>query len=191
LNRTKDKNKSFFKQIDDFCINVLPFIIVYELVLGGSGRVIMLSSQITIRYFLFFIAMLYYFIVIFNDIFKYKLSLKALIKKRLNRNLVFLIIFLFLFLYAIFNGYRNGNTISDIFTSSKGFFYILMLFPFSLFVDSKEKAKKLVKAFINYTVILAIITFVIFIIYGLNNETYNIFGVVLNKWSYEIGRAHV
>jgi len=184
LNTTNDKMQGFFNKVDNFCMNILPFIIIYELVLGGSGRVIMLGSQITIRYFLFFIAMLYYFIVILKDIFIYKLSFKALIKKRLNRNLVFLIIFLFLFLYAIFNGYRNGNPISDIFTSSKGFFYILMLFPFSLFVDSKEKAKKLVKAFINSTVILAIITFVIFIIYGLNNETYNIFGVVLNKWSY-------
>ncbi|MGB4588346.1 MAG: hypothetical protein WBI17_03805 [Clostridiaceae bacterium] len=175
---------TFFKRIDHFCINILPFILLYELVLGGSGRVIMLTSQITIRYFLFFIAMLYYLLVILRDIFVDRLSIRELINKRINRTLVYLLIFFTLFLFAILNGYRNGNPISDIFESSKGILYILMLFPFSLFVDSKDKAKKLVKAFINATVILAIITFVIFIIYGLYNESYNVFGVLLNKWSY-------
>lgn len=184
MNTTNDKMQNFLELIDNFCINILPFIIIYELVLGGSGRVIMLGSHITIRYFLFFIAMLYYLIVIIKDIFIYKLSFKALVHKRINRNLVYLCIFFALFLFAIFNGFRNGNAISDIFTSSKGFLYILMIFPFSLFVDSKEKAKKLVKTFIDATVILAVITFVIFIIYGLYNESYNVFGVLLNKWSY-------
>lgn len=184
MNTTKEKMHNYFKRIDDFCMNILPFIIIYELVLGGSGRVIMLTGQITIRYFLFFIAMFYYMMVILKDIFIDKLSFKALIKKRMSHTLVYLMIFFALFLYAIFNGFRNGNPISDILVSSKGFLYILMIIPFSHFVDSKEKAKKLVKAFINATVILAVITFIIFIIYGLNNETYNIFGVILNKWNY-------
>lgn len=184
MNTMNDKMQTFLKRIDNFCINILPYIIIYELVLGGSGRVIMLTNQITIRYFLYFIALLYYFIVIMKDIFVDKLSIKDLVKKRINRTLIYLLIFFTLFLYAIFNGYKNGNPISDIFESSKGFLYILMLFPFSVFVDSKEKAKKLVRVFINATVILAIITFIIFIIYGLYNESYNVFGVLLNKWSY-------
>lgn len=128
--------------------------------------------------------MLYYLVVILRDIFMDKLSFKELVKKRMNPTLWFLIIFFALYLFAIFNGYRNGYALSDIFESSKGFLFILMIFPFSLFVDSKEKAKRLVKAFVNSTVILAIITFIVFIIFGLNHESFNFFNYFLTKWSY-------
>lgn len=184
MDATYSKMQIFLKQIDKFCINVLPYIIIYELVLGGSGRVIMLGSYITMRYFLFFISMLYYLLVILRDIFVDKLSFKALLKKRMNHTLWYLTLFFVLFLFAIFNGYRNGYALSDIFESSKGFLYILMIFPFSLFVDSKEKAKKLVRAFVNSTVILAVITFIVFIVFGLNHDSFNFFNVFLEKWSY-------
>ena len=175
---------TFFKRIDRFCINILPFIIIYELVLGGGGRVIMLGSQLTIRYFLFFMAMLYYLMVILRDVLVEKLSFKDLANKRMNPTLWFLIVFFALFMFAIFNGYRNGYALSDIFESSKGFLFILMIFPFSVFVDSKDKAKRLVKAFVNSTVILAIITFIVFIVFGLNHESFNFFNYFLTKWSY-------
>ena len=165
-------------------MNTLPLIIIYELVLGGSGRVIMLGSQITIRYFLFFIAMLYYLVVILRDAVVDKLSFRAFLKRRMSPTLYYLMGFFALFLFAIFNGYRNGYALRDIFESSKGFLFILMIFPFSVFVDTKEKAKRLVMAFVNSTVILAVITFIVFIIFGMNHEAFNFFDFFLKKWSY-------
>lgn len=182
---TENKHKkNLYQSLDHFCMNILPFVIVYELVLGGSGRTIMFGKYISLRYLLFFFAMLYFLVVVLRDLFAGKLTLKGMLRQRMNRTLALTIIFFAFYLFAIGNGINNGYAFSDVFESSKGLLYILMVFPFSVFVDSKVKARKLVRAFINSAVIVAVMTFVIFIIYGINVESYNFFGYYMNKLNY-------
>lgn len=170
--------------INHFFQDILPNIIIVELVLGGSGRTIMFGEFLTIRYVLFFLAMMYFVVVIARDIFVTKLSFNELIKTRMSKTYVNLIIFFVIFMFSIFNGFRNGYTLQDIFIASKGFLFILIIFPFFIFVDSIEKAKKLFEAMIYATVALAILTILIFIFYGLNPDSYIFFRTMLDKLDY-------
>lgn len=170
--------------INHFFQNILPYIIVVELVLGGSGRTIMFGEFLTIRYLLFFMAMMYFVVVIAKDIFVEKLSFKELMKTRMSKTYINLIIFFVIFMFSVLNGFRNGYTLQDIFIASKGFLFILIIFPFFIFVDSMEKAKKLFEAMIYASVILAILTILIFIFYGLNPDSYIFFRTTLDKLDY-------
>ncbi|MGB4588339.1 MAG: hypothetical protein WBI17_03770 [Clostridiaceae bacterium] len=170
--------------INHFFQNILPYIIVVELVLGGSGRTIMFGDFLTIRYVLFFMAMMYFVVVIARDIFITKLSFRELIKTRVSKTYINLIIFFVILMFSIFNGFRNGYSLQDIFIASKGFLFILIIFPFFIFVDSMEKAKKLFEAMIYASVILAVLTILIFIFYGLNPDSYIILRTTLDKLDY-------
>lgn len=129
-------------------------------------------------------AMMYFAVVIARDIFVSKLSLKEFIKTRMSKTYINLIIFFVIFMFSIFNGFKNGYTLQDIFIASKGFLFILIIFPFFIFVDSMEKAKKLFEAMIYASVVLAVLTILIFIFYGLNPDLYIFFRTILDKLDY-------
>lgn len=169
---------------EDFFMNMLPVIIIYELVLGGSGRVITFGSFLSIRYILFAVSMLFYAYVWARDLWIKKIPLGQVIRQRMNLSLTLTLVFFVLLLASMVQGYRAGYPLGDVFESSKGFLFILMLFPFSLFVDSKEKARRLILHFTDATVILAILSFSIFIIFGIYNDAFNWFDPILTKWSY-------
>jgi len=129
-------------------------------------------------------AMMYFAAVILRDIFVVRLSFKEFMKKRMSKTYINLIIFFIIFTFSILNGLQNGYTVQDIFIASKGFLFVLIIFPFFIFVESIDKAKNLFKAMIFASVILAILTIFIFIFYGLNPDSYIMIRTFLDKLDY-------
>ncbi|MGB3159725.1 MAG: hypothetical protein WBA84_00610 [Carnobacterium sp.] len=166
-------NLSLIKQ-DQSKLSLLAIIIVIELVLGGSGRVITIGSFISLRYFLFFIAVCYFVMKCFINDFKIK------------NNLFYfdIMVFFFIIFIAIAHGIFSGYELSNVIKSSQGYFYLLMYFPMSLLINNKKKSKKVYWLFINCSVILAIITFVIFLLFYLNHSLYYVFTPILDDLNY-------
>lgn len=174
-------NKSGIREKFD---QYFPIILIYELVLGGSGRVLVFPYGISIRYLLFGVSITYYVYTVIDEYRSHKGTFFEFIQKKMNRSLWLGLFFMVLLAASILRGFRQGYPLSDVFQSSKGMLFLLMLFPFSYFVNSKERARALFRSFTNASVILASISVIIFLVFGINNETYNFFEPFLSKWSY-------
>lgn len=154
-------------------LNILAFIIIIELVLGGAGRLFVIGP-ITIRYVLFMLAISYFFIKIILNNFK------------TEKNIFYppVIFFLFFYLISIMNGIVKGYPLSDIIFSSKGYLYILMLFPFTLFVNKTEKARAIFNIFNRAAVVLAIFSISIFLIFRALPSLYGVINPILLNLKY-------
>jgi hypothetical protein len=155
-------------------VGFLAIIIILELVLGGSGRLITFGSFLSLRYILFFIAFVYFILKCRINNFK--------IKK--NLFYIDIIVFFFAFTFAIANGILSGYEIGDIIKSSKGYLYLLIYFPISLLIDNKEKSKQIFKLFLNSSVVLAIVALTIFVFFYFDHTKYHLFTPILNKLDY-------
>lgn len=155
-------------------LSFLAIIVVIELVLGGSGRLITFGSFFSIRYILFFITLLYF---ILNCIFN-----NYTIKK--NMFYFDIILFFYVFAFAIANGIVSGYEIADVIKSSQGYLYLLIYFPISLLIDNKQKSKQIFRLIINCAVVLALVSITIFVIYYFDSTKYNVFTPILDKLDY-------
>lgn len=155
-------------------LNILAVIIIVELVLGGSGRLIAFGTFLSLRYLLFFIAILYYIFFVFRN------------NLNIRRNIFFkpIIIFLIFYFFSISNGLIKGYEIGDVIKSSQGFLYIFMILPFTIFIDNKEKANQAIKIFINSTIILGIIALLIYVLFSISPGNYSIITKWLDKFNY-------
>lgn len=155
-------------------IELLPYLIVIELVLGGSGRLITFGSFFTLRYILFALAIIYYVIKLFSSNFK------------LEPNIFFVQVYLFFSIFglAIINGVVKGYGLNNIISSSKGFLYLLMIFPFTLFMQDTIKAKKIIRVFNHSVVLLSILSIIIFFVFWLKPSTINFITDLLTKYDY-------
>jgi len=162
------------KYLEKSKLNILAFIIVIDLVLGGAGRVLMIGSAITIRYFLFILAMSYFiFKCIFNNF-------------KTDKNIFYgsVVIFFFFYFISIMNGLFNGYAVGDILLSSQGYLYLFMIFPFTLFIDKIGKVKAVFRIFNRSAVLLAVLSIIIFLIFKTSPATYSVINPVLLNLKY-------
>lgn len=155
-------------------VNFLAIIIILELVLGGSGRLITFGSILTLRYIIFFIAVNYFILKLMVNNFKIKENLFYI-------DIVF---FFFFFAFAIANGILNGYQISNVIVASQGYLYLLIYLPISLLIDNKEKSKKIFQLFINSAVVLSLVSLTIFVIFYFDNTKAYLFTTILSKLDY-------
>lgn len=155
-------------------ISLLATIIVIELVLGGSGRLITIGPYVSIRYILFFVAIIYL-------LFKY-VSRRFRIKK--NVFYIDILLFMYVIIFSIGIGLMCGYEINNVLISSKGYLYILMYIPFSIIIDNKGKSKQIYRLFINCSVILALITLTIFVFFYFDDAVYPFLSPILRKFDY-------
>lgn len=155
-------------------LSFLAIIIVIELVLGGSGRLITFGSFFSIRYILFFITLLYF---ILNCIFN---------NYRIKKNMFYfdIIMFFYVFTFAIANGIISGYEIVDVIKSSQGYLYLLIYFPISLLIDNKQKSKQIFRIIINCAIVLSLVSITIFVIYYFDSTKYSVFTPILDKLDY-------
>lgn len=154
--------------------DLLGYIIIIELVLGGSGRLLSVGSFITLRYVLYFAALCYY-----GMVKVFKIGEKD---KNIFYDVVY--IFFFFFIISLINGLLKGHPISLIITSSKGFLYLLMIFPLTFFIDDSKKVDNVVKIFTSSCVVLAVLSIFMFIIFSLIPSSYNSINPLLLKLDY-------
>jgi len=155
-------------------VNLLAVIIIIELVLGGSGRLIAFGSLLTIRYILFLFALAYFAASFVKN--KFTLKRKAFY--------IDIILFFFMFFVSLASGIYRGYDLGNILRTSQGYLYLLIYFPFSIMINNTEKSKKMHTLFANCTVVLAIISIAIFVIFKLNPSSYSIITPILNRFNY-------
>lgn len=155
-------------------LSFLAIIVVIELVLGGSGRLITFGSFFSIRYILFFITVLYF---ILNCIFN---------NYKIKKNMFYfdIILFFYVFTFAIANGIFSGYEIADVIKSSQGYLYLLIYFPISLLIDNIQKSKQIFRIIINCAVVLSLVSITIFVIYYFDSTKYSLFTPILDKLDY-------
>lgn len=156
-------------------LNLLAYIIVLEMVLGGSGRLLTLGSFLTLKYLLFIVAMIYF------------CGITMARKLRIEKNIFYIPVLVFLALYflAIANGYIQGYPLADIMSSSQGYLYFLMLFPFTLFINKTEHVKIVLRIIERSALVLAVMSIFLFILLYLSpHKIYSIVNPVLMSTSY-------
>lgn len=148
----------------------LGLLVVLDLIYGGAGRVISFGP-LTPRYLLFLFAMFFFSVDILKRGFK------------TPRNLFYAPLFTFfaLYLVAIINGILRGNPLENIVFASQGYLYLFMLLPFTVFIDSKEKALQVVKIFNIGAVVLAALTICLFVLIKVEPGMFGIINIVLQK----------
>ena len=157
-------------------LNALAYIIVIEMVLGGSGRLLTFGSFLTLKYTLFLVAMIYFFAITLTRNFKID-----------DRNMFYgpVLVFLSLLFLSIINGLFHGYPTSDILASSQGYLYLLMVFPFTLFINNVEKVKVVLRVMDRSAVVLALMSIVIFLFLIVSRSAvYSIVNPILIKLAY-------
>lgn len=154
--------------------DLFAYIIVIELVLGGSGHLITIGSFLTIRYILFALAILYYGMKVVSTNFK------------INSNIFYVHVFLFFSIcaVAIINGILKGYLLGNIITSSQGYLYLLMIFPYTLFMQDIEMSKKIIRVFNHSVVLLAILSITIFFVFWIDPSTFDLISGLLTRFDY-------
>lgn len=155
-------------------LSLFAIIIIMELVLGGSGRLITFGSFISLRYILFLIAILYFIFICIVGKFK------------IQKNMFYIdvIVFFVMFSVAVANGIVHGYGIGNVIKSSQGYLYLLMYFPMSILINTKEKSKQAFRLFINCAVILAIVSLAIFVFFYFDHTMHETFSPILTKFDY-------
>lgn len=153
--------------------NLLAIIIVIELVLGGAGR-LLTFGPLTIRYILFLLAILYFIFKIIRNNFI------------IEKNIFYIPVILFFCFYviSIMNGLLRGYPFSDVILSSQGYLYLLMFFPFSLLINTSEKAKVIIEIFNKASILLALLTIGIFFAFSLQPSLYSVLNPILLNLEY-------
>lgn len=136
-------------------LNALAYIIVIEMVLGGSGRLVTLGSFLTLKYFLFLVAMIYFAAITLTRNFAID-----------DRNIFYgpVLVFLSLLSLSITNGLFHGYPVSDIISSSQGYFYLFMVFPFTLFINKVEKVEEVLRVIEISSLVLSALSILIFLL---------------------------
>lgn len=166
------KSNITFKRNDHF--NFLLFLVLLELVLGGSGRMLVYGSFITLRYLIFIMSMLY---------FAYRtITFGYIIKKDIFY--LDILLFLLVIIFSSINGLLRNHDFSDVIKNLQGYLYILMYFPLSLIINTPKKAIKAKKIFINASVVLSIVSLIIFMVFYLDNSFYYVISPILDKYTY-------
>ncbi|AMC01359.1 Uncharacterised protein [Aerococcus viridans] len=153
--------------------NLLAIIIVIELVLGGAGR-LLTFGPLTIRYILFLLAILYFIFKIIRNNFK--------VEKNIFH--IPVVVFFFFYLISIMNGMIRGYPISDIVLSSQGYLYLLIFFPFTLFINTTEKAKIALNIFNKAAFFLALFSIGIFVALSARPSLYSVINPLLMNLEY-------
>ena len=156
-------------------LSFLAYIVVIEMVLGGSGHVIALGP-LTLKYSLFLISIIYFAVITLTR--PYKID---------ERNIFYgpVLVFLALLFLSIINGLLHGYPVGDVITATQGYLYFLMIFPFTLFIDNLEKVKEVLRVLNASALILAVMSILIFILlYIAPAQVYAIVNPVLVKLSY-------
>ncbi len=151
----------------------LGFLVVLDLVYGGAGRVIAFGP-LTPRYLLFFLAILFFILDILKRGFK------------TPKNIFYAPLFFFfaLYLVAFINGILRGRPPENIIFASKGYLYLFMLLPFTVFIDSKEKALQVIKIFNIGAVFFAALTICLFVLIKVESSLFNIINHIMQKHYY-------
>lgn len=166
--------KKFDDNLLEKKLNILAIIIIIELVLGGSGRLVSFGTFISLRYVLVFIAIIYYIFFIFKN----NLNI------RINIFFKPIIIFLIFYFISIANGLIRGYDVGNVIKSSQGFYYIFMILPFSVFIDNKKKANQAIEIIINSAVILGVIALITYTLFSISIGNYSIITKWLDKFNY-------
>lgn len=143
-------NSEKIKKIESYFFSILLF----ELFLGGSGRVISFGF-ITLRMILFAIALFWF-------------TLRIVIEP--NDKFVYRAIFAFIILLLVgsYVGYRNNAPTGLIFTDVKQLLYFFSIICFSYLIKSKEKIDKVLKIIKISTLILAISYLICYVLIKIN-----------------------
>jgi hypothetical protein len=151
----------------------LGLLVVLDLIYGGAGRIISFGP-LTPRYVLFLSAMLFFIVDVWKKGFK------------TPKNLFYAPLFTFfaLYLVAVINGILRGYSPEDIIFASKGYLYLFMLLPFTIFIDSKEKALQVVKLFNIGALVFAVLTICFFVLIKVEPGMFNIINRIMQKHYY-------
>lgn len=156
-------------------LNALAYIVVIEMVLGGSGRLLTVGP-LTLKYSLFLIAMIYFSAITLTR--NYKID---------ERNMFYgpVILFLALLFLSIANGLLHGYPTSDVLGSTQGYLYLFMVFPFTLFINKIGKVNEVLRVIDGSALVLAVLSIVIFIfLYLAPSQVYSIVNPVLINLNY-------
>ena len=170
---TLNKNDITTHKVNRIKLHFIAILIVVELVLGGAGRVIMLGA-LTARYILFLLAILYFVFKVIRNNFK--------VEKNIFH--IPVVVFFFFYLISIMNGMIRGYPISDIVFSSQGYLYLLMFFPFTLFINTTEKAKIALHIFNKAAFFLALFSIGIFVAFSARPSLYSVINPLLMNLEY-------
>lgn len=168
-----NKNDVKSNRANNSKLHFLAVLILLELVLGGAGRVIVFGP-ITVRYILFLVAILYFVIRVFQNNLK------------LEKNIFILpvVVYFFFYVISIMNGINRGYPLSDIALSSQGYLYLLMFFPFTLFINTTIKAEVAFSIFNKFSILIALLSIGIFIAFALDPTFYDSINPVLLNLEY-------
>lgn len=155
-------------------LSLIAVLTIYELILGGAGRLVSLGSFLTIRYILFFIGLLYFAFIIYLNGFK--------IQSNLFYNPV-LLFFIFMAI-AVMTAMLNKTPIKDIFDTSKSYLYLLMIFPFSVYIRNIVQVNKAISIFVFASTIVAIISVGIFTLLLIVPSYFTPINLLLMKYEY-------
>ncbi len=133
-------------------LNMYLYVIILDLVLGGSGNYFTIGP-LSIRYILF-AGSLTIFLILFLASEK---SLKSFIYYKV------IAIFIIFSIFSVLIGLVYRNPTSNVISSFRGYLFILMYFPFVLFITNTDRLKKITLFFVRMSVLLAIISILIFI----------------------------
>ncbi|SHE83051.1 O-antigen ligase family protein [Alkalibacter saccharofermentans] len=160
--------------INKYNSHILLKIIIIEMVLGGSGRVLTITSLLTIRYILFGLSLLYFSYEIYNNNYSIK---NTPFYHEVN---FFLAVYFMAILIGLFNGYDS----LDVINSSKGYLYIFMIYPIGMMISSRELVKKAWEVFNNSALVLALLSIAIFAIFSYDESSYAVINPVLINLEY-------
>ncbi|HZK54079.1 MAG TPA: O-antigen ligase family protein [Desulfosporosinus sp.] len=156
-------------------LNVLVYIVLIEMVLGGSGRVIT-AGPLTLKYALFLIALIYFAVATLT--IPYKID---------ERNMFYgpVFVFLALLFLSIANGLLHGYPVGDVLSATQGYLYLLMILPFTLFINKIEQVREVLRVINASALVLAILSIIIFIfLYIAPAQVYSIVNPFLVNTSY-------
>ena len=155
-------------------LSLLAILTLLELVLGGAGRLISFGSFLTIRYILFFVGLLYFVFILYLNDFK--------IQNNLFYNPV-LLFFAFLAI-SIMTAMFNKTPIRDIFDTTKSYLYLLMIFPFSLYLRNMRQVHKAVDLFVYASTLIALLSTGIFGLLLVSPSFFNSINSILQRFDY-------
>lgn len=174
VSEARNKNQIKTANLKHDKLSLFAVIIIAELVLGGSGRLVTFGSFLSLRYILFISAILYFvFTCIIN-------------KFEIQKNMFYVDVLAFftMFSIAIVLGIVHEYGMGNIIKSAQGYLYLLMYFPMSKLINTKEKSKQAFRLFINCAVVLALITLAIFVVFYLNPAVQETLSPLLTKFDY-------